>query len=111
MSNRPLLCWFEDCTRTSLPLVGGKCASLGELINAGVRVPPGRMQHHVRRQHFILETGIPVIFFRSHQQSSGSFPIWTQIQNDANTAKTAVRSWTVNFIMGKATLPDRKKHS
>ena len=23
------------------PLVGGKCSSLGELINAGVRVPPG----------------------------------------------------------------------
>ncbi|MBN9462146.1 MAG: hypothetical protein J0H00_13100 [Burkholderiales bacterium] len=37
----PLLCWFEDCLKESLPLVGGKCASLGELIHAGVRVPPG----------------------------------------------------------------------
>ncbi|MFO1286960.1 MAG: PEP/pyruvate-binding domain-containing protein [Rubrivivax sp.] len=35
------MCWFEDCRRESVPLVGGKCASLGELINAGVRVPPG----------------------------------------------------------------------
>lgn len=41
MANQPLLCWFEQCTRASLPLVGGKCSSLGELINAGVRVPPG----------------------------------------------------------------------
>lgn len=37
----PLVCWFEECTRASVPLVGGKCASLGELINVGVRVPPG----------------------------------------------------------------------
>ena len=37
----PLVCWFEDCRKESVPLVGGKCASLGELINAGVRVPPG----------------------------------------------------------------------
>jgi pyruvate,water dikinase len=37
----PLICWFEACRKDSVPLVGGKCASLGELINAGVRVPPG----------------------------------------------------------------------
>ena len=37
----PLVCWFEDCRKESVALVGGKCASLGELIHAGVRVPPG----------------------------------------------------------------------
>lgn len=37
----PLVCWFEDCRRDAVALVGGKCASLGELIYAGVRVPPG----------------------------------------------------------------------
>jgi pyruvate,water dikinase len=37
----PMVCWLEDCRKDSVPLVGGKCASLGELINAGVRVPPG----------------------------------------------------------------------
>src|SRR5450631_719711 len=37
----PLVCWFEDCRKESVPLVGGKCSSLGELIHAGVRVPPG----------------------------------------------------------------------
>ncbi len=37
----PLVCWFEECSKDSVPLVGGKCASLGELIGAGVRVPPG----------------------------------------------------------------------
>ncbi len=37
----PKVCWFEECLKDSVPLVGGKCASLGELIHAGVRVPPG----------------------------------------------------------------------
>ena len=37
----PIVCWFEECRKDSVPLVGGKCSSLGELINAGVRVPPG----------------------------------------------------------------------
>jgi len=37
----PCVCWLEECRKESVPLVGGKCASLGELINAGVRVPPG----------------------------------------------------------------------
>ena len=32
---------FRKLNRSSLSLVGGKNASLGELINAGIRVPPG----------------------------------------------------------------------
>lgn len=40
-TTQPMVCWFEECTREMVPLVGGKCSSLGELINAGIRVPPG----------------------------------------------------------------------
>jgi len=32
---------FRKLNKNSLPLVGGKNASLGELLNAGIRVPPG----------------------------------------------------------------------
>ncbi len=38
---KPTVCWFEEVNKDSVALVGGKCSSLGELINAGVRVPPG----------------------------------------------------------------------
>jgi pyruvate,water dikinase len=38
---QPMVMWFQDCQADAVPLVGGKCASLGELIHAGVRVPPG----------------------------------------------------------------------
>ncbi|MDP7025557.1 MAG: PEP/pyruvate-binding domain-containing protein, partial [Candidatus Marinimicrobia bacterium] len=32
---------FEELDKSSLPSVGGKNASLGEMIKAGIRVPPG----------------------------------------------------------------------
>ena len=54
----PLLCWFEQCRSESVPLVGGKCASLGELINAGVRVPPGFALTTEGYRRFMAEAGI-----------------------------------------------------
>jgi len=54
----PVLCWFEDCRKESVSLVGGKCASLGELINAGVRVPPGFALTTEGYRRFMAEAGI-----------------------------------------------------
>jgi pyruvate,water dikinase len=36
-----LVLWFDDLRKTDVPLVGGKNANLGEMINAGLPVPPG----------------------------------------------------------------------
>ncbi|MCL0057469.1 hypothetical protein M1N05_00165 [Dehalococcoidales bacterium] len=33
--------WFNEVTKKDIPLVGGKGANLGEMTNAGIRVPPG----------------------------------------------------------------------
>jgi len=33
--------WFEECDLGSIPIVGGKNASLGELLKANIPVPPG----------------------------------------------------------------------
>ena len=54
----PLVCWLEECRKDSVPLVGGKCSSLGELINAGVRVPPGFALTTEGYRRFIAEAGI-----------------------------------------------------
>ena len=32
---------FEQIDKSSLPMVGGKNASLGEMLKSGIRVPPG----------------------------------------------------------------------
>jgi pyruvate,water dikinase len=57
-SVKPMVCWFEECSKDSIDLVGGKCASLGELINAGVRVPPGFALTTHGFAQFMREAGI-----------------------------------------------------
>ena len=54
----PLVCWLEDCRNDAVPLVGGKCASLGELINSGVRVPPGFALTTAGFHRFMEEAGV-----------------------------------------------------
>jgi pyruvate,water dikinase len=54
----PAVCWFEDCRKDAVPLVGGKCASLGELIHAGVRVPPGFALTTDGYRRFVAEAGV-----------------------------------------------------
>lgn len=49
---------FEVLDKTSLPRVGGKNASLGEMIKAGIRVPPGFAVTTDSYLNFITETGI-----------------------------------------------------
>ncbi len=40
-SRKELVLWFENLRVTDIPIVGGKNASLGEMISAGLPVPPG----------------------------------------------------------------------
>jgi pyruvate,water dikinase len=40
VSGRTIL-WFRDCSKKSFPMVGGKNANLGEMVGAGIGVPPG----------------------------------------------------------------------
>jgi pyruvate,water dikinase len=49
---------FEEISRASLPQVGGKNASLGEMLRAGFRVPPGFAVTTDSYLKFITETGI-----------------------------------------------------
>jgi pyruvate,water dikinase len=49
---------FKDADKNSLPLVGGKNASLGEMIKANIRVPPGFAVTTDGYLGFITHTGI-----------------------------------------------------
>ncbi len=49
---------FKDLDKSSLPLVGGKNASLGELIKTGIPVPPGFAVTTESYLRFITDTGI-----------------------------------------------------
>ena len=53
-----LIIWFEDLRKTDIPSVGGKNASLGEMINAGIPIPPGFAVTAYSYKKFIEESGI-----------------------------------------------------
>jgi len=49
---------FEELDKSSLPIVGGKNASLGELLRAGIRVPPGFAITTDSYREFVAAAGI-----------------------------------------------------
>ncbi|MEM3550393.1 MAG: phosphoenolpyruvate synthase [Candidatus Bathyarchaeia archaeon] len=53
-----LILWFENLRKTDISLVGGKNANLGEMISAGIPVPPGFAITAHAYKRFIVETGI-----------------------------------------------------
>jgi pyruvate,water dikinase len=53
-----IILWFEELRKEDVPIVGGKNANLGEMINAGIPVPPGFAVTAYAYKRFIEETGI-----------------------------------------------------
>jgi pyruvate,water dikinase len=53
-----LTLWFEELNKRDVGLVGGKNANLGEMINAGIPVPPGFAITAYAYRKFIEDTGI-----------------------------------------------------
>ncbi len=50
--------WFDECDIGDVPVVGGKCASLGELLKAEIPVPPGFAVTVNAYRRFLDEGGI-----------------------------------------------------
>ena len=54
--------WFDDLSRGDVPVVGGKNASLGEMVaglgKAGIRVPPGFATSAGMFRDFLVANGL-----------------------------------------------------
>ena len=54
--------WFEELNKQDIPLVGGKNASLGEMVGAlrpaGIKVPPGFATTAAAYRYFLSENGL-----------------------------------------------------
>ncbi len=53
-----VILWFEEIGKDDIPLAGGKGANLGELVRAGIPVPPGFVVSSTAYKRFVKETGI-----------------------------------------------------
>jgi pyruvate,water dikinase len=63
---------LEDVRKDDIPLVGGKCANLGELTAKGVHVPPGFAVTAEAFRRFLEETKIGEIIHKTLGNSNGS---------------------------------------
>jgi len=68
-SNNELILWFDKVRNTDVPIVGGKNASLGEMINAGMPVPPGFAITAYAYEKFIKETKISATIYKIIQNT------------------------------------------
>ena len=57
-SEKTLIIWLEDLRKRDIQVVGGKNENLGEMIQAGISVPPGLAFTAYNYEKFIVETGI-----------------------------------------------------
>ncbi|GAB4263868.1 MAG: hypothetical protein Kow0092_15120 [Deferrisomatales bacterium] len=67
--------WFEACRKEHSPQVGGKCASLGELIAAGIRVPPGFAVTTDAYYDFLVSAGLKDPICRVLQRTTAGAPV------------------------------------
>jgi pyruvate,water dikinase len=87
---------FDSADKASLPQVGGKNASLGEMIKAGIRVPPGFAVTTASYQSFIAETGI----------ENAIFALLSDLDVDDVDALNRV-SAGIQELMNTAAMPER----
>ncbi|MEM1744964.1 MAG: PEP/pyruvate-binding domain-containing protein, partial [Candidatus Nezhaarchaeales archaeon] len=58
MKERAYVLWLDEIDKDDLMLVGGKGANLGELMKAGVPVPPGFVVTSYAYKEFVERTGL-----------------------------------------------------
>ncbi|HUW65955.1 MAG TPA: PEP/pyruvate-binding domain-containing protein [Spirochaetia bacterium] len=58
MSGKPYVCWLEQLANDNYRTAGKKCYNLGEMIRAGMPVPPGYAVTLDAYEQFVEETGL-----------------------------------------------------
>ncbi len=95
-AKKDLVLWFEKLRKNDVPIVGGKNASLGEMINAKMPVPPGFAVTAYAYEKFIVETRIADMIYK----------IIKETVTDPNDPKQyAVASEKIRELIEKTRMP------
>jgi pyruvate,water dikinase len=95
-TKKDLVIWFDNLRKTDVPIVGGKNANLGEMISAGMPVPPGFAVTAYAYEKFILETRIAKMIYK----------IINETVTDPNNPKQyAVASEKIRALIEKSRMP------
>ncbi len=87
--------WFEDLRKEDIPLVGGKNANLGEMIQAGIPVPPGFAVTAQAYEKFITETGIAQKIYRTIEETTANAESPKQFETASQEVRKLIESTTI----------------
>jgi len=96
-----LVLWFEDLRKEDIPLVGGKNANLGEMLEAGIPVPPGFAITAYAYNKFITETGIAEKIYRVIGETVTNVSNPQQFENASKEVRALIESTTVPYEIEK----------
>lgn len=96
MTGEPYVIWFQDCDKSYVSSVGGKCASLGDMIQANIRVPPGFAVTTFAYRDYLTHAGI-------YKELKGIL----DSLNVEDVEATEEASRTIRQMMGSSPIPAR----
>jgi len=91
-SREKLTLWFEEIGKEDVPLVGGKVANLGEMLQAGIPVPPGFAVTAQAYKRFITETGIAQKIYKTIEETVTDINIPQQFEEASKRVRKIIES-------------------
>jgi len=91
-SKEKLIIWFEEVGKEGVPLVGGKVANLGEMLRAGIPVPPGFAVTAQAYKKFITETGIAEKIYKTIEETVTDINVPQQFEEASKRVRKIIES-------------------
>jgi len=101
-SREDLVIWFEHISKNDIPIVGGKNANLGEMLNAGVPVPPGFAVTAYAYKKFIEETGIANKIYQLIKETVKDLNDPKQYEEASKKIRALIESTPIPKVIEKA---------
>jgi pyruvate,water dikinase len=101
-TKKSLILWFENLRNTDVPIVGGKNASLGEMIHAGMPVPPGFAVTAYAYGKFIKQTRIANKIYKIIKET---------VKNPNDPKQYAAASKKIRALVEKTSMPPKIANS
>jgi len=96
-----LILWFEDLRKEDIPLVGGKNANLGEMLEAGIPVPPGFAITAYAYNKFITKTGIAEKIYKVIGETVTNVNSPQQFENASKEVRRLIESTPMPYEIEK----------
>ncbi|MFQ6064496.1 MAG: phosphoenolpyruvate synthase [Candidatus Bathyarchaeia archaeon] len=92
VSQGKFVIWFEELGKEDIPLVGGKNANLGEMIQAGIPVPPGFAVTAQAYEKFIVGTGIADKIYKTIEETTAGTESPKQFEEASKRVRKIIES-------------------